>query len=514
MAREKKKSDWDAMQDLLSASQDANDWGADVAPDAFSSDSTNDADAASAVDEKSEETAAEPVPKKTSCRTKKAAPGAKTKTAKSRKKAAPKSGGDAVAAALLTEATPTDVETLDVSVGGETPKKRRRTASKKNVETESESDLVKNVLKLEQEEKEKAKKRARSKAAAIPFAGLLSQIGKLAGTDDADAQADVETAAVETAAEPEIEIEFTFDEAPTQDAPAVETADSDSDAFSFDFFGDETVETLDISWGKPARVDAPVEIASEPQEDVPAEVETPVAEEKRENEGRPSRRDRDSRRRRRDDAPKTAAVDETPADDAPVSLDLNDLEAFFGTPDSDEGVGFSPRRAENASAPKTKKTEKTADAPAEKSFAFDAPTQDAADEEEIADRSRRDGRNRRRRRGDRREFEDAAPRASFDENAAVGETPVERASEPRRENRENRNRRERDENREFADESRGRNRRERRPRPERDDEANVAASERENAVADDEQRRVLPSWNDAISYVVRFNMSRRTNRRK
>ena len=333
-------------------------------------------------------------------------------------------------------------------------------------------------MKLEKETK--AKKRARAKVAEVnPFVGLLSQIERVAQDDSTD----------DASSEPVADVE----------ASEATPESVDSDAFFADFFADSNVEELEISWGRPqvdeTEAQAEPEVAVEPEAEPEPEVETPV---EAEVETAPRRRDR--RRRRRDDrAPREEADAEVAAqttDDVKTDVDLNDLEAFFATDAEDEGVGFAPRR-ESKKVEKTEKVEKLVladDAPAE---TFD---DDAFESDDEGDETR-SKRKRRRRRGGRRSFEDDADAPTLD-----GEAETESADEieedakicePEREPRERR-------------------RRERRPRREREFDGETSENAAETL---DERRagapeRVLPSWSDAISHVVRFNMSRRVNRRR
>ncbi|MBQ2850180.1 MAG: hypothetical protein IJE77_06825 [Thermoguttaceae bacterium] len=489
MGKEKKKSDWENLQEMLSqdadAPQNVDDWSADETPIA---------PVVEAEAEVEKSVAKAPVAK-----TKRACGEKKTKaTTKTRKKTAPKTDKiDAALAAPVADA-PQDAETVDLTVAEteKAPKKRRRTTKK--VE-QNETELVKNVLKLESETK--AKKRARAQAAeANPFVGLLSQIERVAQdeasveeTDEASVEVEEVEAAVETPETVEVEV--------------VETADSGD--FFADFFADSNVEELEISWGR-SRADEAETIVEEP---VVAPEPEAVAEETDEAETEPepvaedaAPRRRERRRRRRDDR---APREETPAldasDDVKPDVDLNDLEAFFATDSEDEGVGFAPRR-ESKKAEKVAQDEKpervekarpveTVERPTVCDGAFDADEDDEA----------RSKRKRRRRRNGRRAFEDDLETSTFDaepvESApeVVAESEVEPETfEPERAPRERR-------------------RRERRPRRER--EVDFETVEPDAAETNDERRvdapeRVLPSWSDAISHVVRFNMSRRVNRRR
>ena len=176
MGKEKKKSDWENLQEMLSQDADAttqnvDDWNADEPSTAPVAEA-----AAEAEVEKS-------VAKTSASKTKRACGEKKAKATKTRKKPTPKTDKiDAALAAPVADA-PQDAETVDLTVAEteKAPKKRRRTTKK--VE-QDETELVKNVLKLENETK--AKKRARAKAAeANPFVGLLSQIERVA-QEDAD----------------------------------------------------------------------------------------------------------------------------------------------------------------------------------------------------------------------------------------------------------------------------------------------------------------------------------------
>lgn len=477
MGKDKKKSDWENLQEMLSqdadATQNVDDWSADEP-------STE--PAVEAEEEKN-------VAKTSAAKTKRVCGDKKAKATKARKKPAPKTDKiDAALATPLADATQ-DAETVDLTVAEteKAPKKRRRATKK--VE-QDETELVKNVLKLENETK--AKKRARAKAVeANPFVGLLSQIERVAQDEPVAAE-------VEETVEPE-EVEAVVE------APVAEEATETNDFFAdFDFFADSNVEELEISWGRP-RVDEAEAAVEEPVAE--AEPET-VAEEADEapvetvvEEAAPRRRDR--RRRRRDDrAPREEANDAAPAanDDVKTDVDLNDLEAFFATDSEDEGVGFAPRReskkAEKAvQEEKTERVEKarpaeTSERPAVCDDAF------AAEEDEEENRSKR---KRRRRRNGRRSFEDEAETPTLDAETVEAEPEVADESETFEAERAPRDRR----------------RRERRPRREREVEAETV----ETADANDERRaeapeRVLPSWSDAISHVVRFNMSRRVNRRR
>lgn len=476
MGKEKKKSDWDNLSEMLSqdadAPQNADDWGADEPSTAPAAD----VEAEVETEPEADQNAA-----KAPAKTKRACGEKKAKATKTRKKAAPKTDKiDAALAAPVADA-PQDAETVDLTVAEteKAPKKRRRTTKKTE---QDETELVKNVLKLEKETK--AKKRARAKTAEVnPFVGLLSQIERVAQDDSTDAAPSEPVAAVEPT-----EAEET--PAPLKIASTSESVESD--AFFADFFADSNVEELEISWGRP-QVDEPkAQAEAEPESVAESETETPV---EAEPETAPRRRER--RRRRRDDrAPREEADAEVAAqtiDDVKTDVDLNDLEAFFATDSEDEGVGFAPRR-ESKKVEKAEKVVLADETPVE-TFADDAFESDDEGDET------RSKRKRRRRRGGRRPFEDDVDAPTLD-----GEAETESADEieedakicePEREPRERR-------------------RRERRPRRER--EFDGETSENAAETSDDRRavapERVLPSWSDAISHVVRFNMSRRVNRRR
>ena len=221
MGKDKKKSDWENLQEMLSqdvdATQNVDDWSAD------------EPSTAPAVEAEAE--AEQSVAKTPAAKTKRVCGDKKAKATKARKKSAPKTDKiDAALAAPVADA-PQDAETVDLTVAEteKAPKKRRRTMKK--VE-QDETELVKNVLKLESETK--AKKRARAKAAeANPFVGLLSQIERVAQD--------------EPVAEP---VEAEEAEVVVETSEPVEAAES-SDFFGADFFADSNVEELEISWGRP-----------------------------------------------------------------------------------------------------------------------------------------------------------------------------------------------------------------------------------------------------------------------
>ncbi len=487
MGKEKKKSDWENLQEMLSqdadATQNVDDWNAD------------EPSTAPAVEAEAEAEAEKSVAKAPAAKTKRVCGDKKAKATKTRKKTAPKT--DKIDAALATPVAdaPQDAETVDLTVAEteKAPKKRRRTTKK--VE-QDETELVKNVLKLESETK--AKKRARAKVAeANPFVGLLSQIERVAQDEPV-----AEAVAPETVVEAD-EVEAVV-ETPETDAVEIATSEDaaeSSDFFGADFFADSNVEELEISWGRP-RADESETVVEEPVAEAEPE---PVAEETDEpavEETAPRRRER--RRRRRDDrAPREEAVAADPAvaafDDVKTDFDLNDLDAFFATDSEDEGVGFAPRR-------ESKKAEKVAqDARperVEKARPVETPEIPAVDDdafEDAEDDETRSKRRRRRRRNGRRSFEDDVETPTLD--AETVESESENADEP--------------EIFEAERAPRDRRRRERRPRREREVETETVDA----ADANDERRveapeRVLPSWSDAISHVVRFNMSRRVNRRR
>lgn len=490
MGKEKKKSDWDNLSEALSqeaeAPQNVDDWNAD------------EPSTAPAVEAEAEAEAEKSVAKTPAAKTKRACGEKKAKATKARKKAAPKTDKiDAALASPVADASQ-DAETVDLTVAEteKAPKKRRRTTKKAD---QDETELVKNVLKLESETK--AKKRARAKAAeANPFVGLLSQIERVAQEEPVETpeSGDVEEleAIVETPEPLAVEL-----------APSEEAAES-SDFFGADFFADSNVEELEISWGRPRAeeseaavaeaVDAP-ETEAEPETVAEETADAPV--ESDAEEAAPRRRER--RRRRRDDrAPReeTNAVETVSADDEDVKtdFDLNDLDAFFATDSEDEGVGFAPRR-ESPKVAKEEKAERVEKArpvetPERPTFADDAFDADEDDET-------RSKRKRRRRRNGRRAFEDDGETPTFD--AETVENADESEAEP--------------ETFEAERAPRERRRRDRRPRRER--ETDVETVENDAVETTDERRavapeRVLPSWSDAISHVVRFNMSRRVNRRR
>lgn len=492
MAKEKKKSDWDNLQEMLS--QNADDWGADETSNAPVVDERPTDEAEAAVEESA--------PKK-SVKTKRSCGEKKAKATKARKKAAPKT--DKLDAALAPE-TSQEAETLDLTVAEseKAPKKRRRTTKK----AEDETELVKNVLKLEKETK--AKKRSRiQNVEANPFVGLLSQIERVAQDEPVEAETVEETPIAEEKPVEETRAEAVEEPVADVEEPRAENADAGD--FFADFFADDAVEELEISWGRP-RVDEtadaePEAAVEEPEAETPDE---PVAVEPE----APRRRERHRRRREDRDVPEPEAeapaetVAET-ADDATPDLDLNDLDAFFATDSfGDEGVGFAPRQ-------ETKKTEKVekseaperAEKPRRDEETLERPTVcDAAIEDEDEDDEPRSKRKRRRRRGARRPFEDDAETpTTFDEAVAESET-VEETEEIAADA--------------FETERAPRDRRRRERRPRREARADFADETEETVVdaSSDERRvapeRVLPSWSDAISHVVRFNMSRRVNRRR
>lgn len=483
MGKDKKKSDWENLQEMLSqdvdATQNVDDWSAD------------DSSTAPAVEAEAEQSVA----KTPAAKTKRVCGDKKAKATKARKKPAPKTDKiDAALAAPVADASQ-DAETVDLTVAEteKAPKKRRRATKK--VE-QDETELVKNVLKLESETK--AKKRARAKVAeANPFVGLLSQIERVAQDEPV---ADAVSEPVETQ-----EVESVVETSEPVAVDASETTVESSDFFAADFFADSNVEELEISWGRP-RVDEPEavveEVVAEPEAEPVAEATDDAPVETAAEETAPRRRER--RRRRRDDrAPREeASVAETVADafdDVKTDVDLNDLEAFFATDVEDEGVGFAPRR-ESKKAEKVAQEEKTervekarpveeSERPAVCVDAFDADEDDET----------RSKRKRRRRRNGRRSFEDEAETPTFDAEPVEAEPEVAEETETFEAERAPRERR----------------RRERRPRREREADAETF----ETVDANDERRveapeRVLPSWSDAISHVVRFNMSRRVNRRR
>ncbi len=490
MGKEKKKSDWDNLSEMLSQDADA-----PQNVDEWNADEPSTAPAVEAEAEKS-------VAKTPAAKIKRVCGEKKAKATKARKKAAPKTDKiDAALASPVADA-PQDAETVDLTVAEteKAPKKRRRTTKK--VE-QDETELVKNVLKLESETK--AKKRARAKAAeANPFVGLLSQIDRVAREEP--------EVAVE---EPETEAEIAVETPETETEAAVETPEENvesSDFFGADFFADSNVEELEISWGRPRADEAETEVAetvdeTEPEAVVEETVDAPV--ESDVEEAAPRRRER--RRRRRDDrAPREEAnVAETCSADADedvkTDFDLNDLDAFFATDSEDEGVGFAPRR-ESKKAEKAVREEKTervekarpVETPERPTFADDAFDADEDDET-------RSKRKRRRRRNGRRAFEDDVETPTFaaetveTEPETVDETEVEAET--------------------YDAERAPRDRRRRDRRPRREREIDVESVENDAVETTDERRavapeRVLPSWSDAISHVVRFNISRRVNRRR
>lgn len=487
MAKEKKKSDWDNLQEMLS--QNADDWGADETSNAPVVDERPTDEAEAAVEESA--------PKK-SVKTKRSCGEKKAKATKARKKAAPKT--DKLDAALAPE-TSQDAETLDLTVAEseKAPKKRRRTTKK----AEDETELVKNVLKLEKETK--ARKRSRvQNVEANPFVGLLSQIERVAQDEPVEAETVEEEPVAEETPVEETQADAVEEPVANVEEPRAENADAGD--FFADFFADDAVEELEISWGRP-RVDEPA--AAEPEaavEELEAETETPDEPEA------PRRRERRRRRREDRDVPEAEtaaeAVEES-SDDATPDLDLNDLDAFFATDSfGDEGVGFAPRRETK----KTEKFEKTeaperAEKPRRDEETLERPTVcDAAVEDEDEDDEPRSKRKRRRRRGARRPFEDDAETpTTFDEAVAESAT-VEETEEIAADA--------------FETERAPRDRRRRERRPRREARADFADETEETVVdaSSDERRvapeRVLPSWSDAISHVVRFNMSRRVNRRR
>ncbi|MBQ2788886.1 MAG: hypothetical protein IJE97_04560 [Thermoguttaceae bacterium] len=473
MGKDKKKSDWENLQEMLSqdadAPQNVDDWNA--------------VETTSEVETEAEKSVA----KAPAAKPKRACGEKKAKATKTRKKPAPKT--DKIDAALATPVAdaPQDAETIDLTVAEpeKAPKKRRRTTKK--VE-QDETELVKNVLKLENETK--AKKRTRAKAAEEnPFVGLLSQIERVA-QDEPEAVA--EEPAVE--AEPETA-------APVE--PASETPTESGDFFA-DFFADANVEELEISWGRP-RADEPEANADEPEAD--AEEPETVVESEVEPTSDDAPRRRDRRRRRDDRAPREETPNTAPAapasDDVKTDVDLDDLEAFFATDAEDEGVGFAPRRESKKAekAPQAERVEKARPVETPESSEFCVDSRDADDDDDEP----RSKRKRRRRRGGRRSFEEEVEPNAFDDETL--ETEPETADAPEAEA----------EAYEAERAPRERRRRERRPRRER--EIDVEPVESDEAETPDERRavapeRVLPSWSDAISHVVRFNMSRRVNRRR
>ena len=469
MGKEKKKSDWDNLSEMLSqdadAPQNADDWGSD------------ETSTAPAVEPEVDQNVA-----KAPAKTKRVCGEKKAKATKARKKSAPKTDKiDAALAAPLADASQ-DAETIDLTVAEteKAPKKRRRTTKKAE---QDETELIQNVLKLEKETK--AKKRARAKTAEVnPFVGLLSQIERVAQDDPVEVESAAPVAVDEpTKAEP-------IETAPT-------AASVESDDFFADFFADSNVEELEISWGR-QQVDEPETPIEAETADEPEAAPEPIVETETEAEAETAPRRRERRRRRRDDrAPREEAdaevVAQTP-DGVKTDVDLNDLEAFFATDSEDEGVGFAPRR-ESKKVEKAEKVVRDAAPSADETPANETPVDEAFDNEGEETRSKR---KRRRRRGGRRPFEDEADAPTLDDEAEIeAADEIETEAETYESERAPRDRR----------------RRERRPRREREPEADPVSE------TPDERRggapeRVLPSWSDAISHVVRFNMSRRVNRRR
>ncbi len=487
MGKEKKKSDWENLQEMLSQDADAT-----QNVDAWNADEPSTASV--------EAEAEKSVAKTPAAKTKRVCGEKKAKATKARKKPAPKTDKIDAALAVPVVDAPQDAETVDLTVAEteKAPKKRRRTTKK--VE-QDETELVKNVLKLESETK--AKKRARAKAVeANPFVGLLSQIERVAQDEPiADAASEpVETEETETVVETP---------APSAIEVATSEANAETSDFFADFFADSTVEELEISWGRPraGEPEAPVEeIVAEAEAEAVAAEDDDAPVEAAVEETVPRRRER--RRRRRDDR---APREETPVEAAPIDasddvktdFDLNDLNAFFATDSEDEGVGFAPRRESKkpekvAQEEKVERLEKARPTETSERPAFDVDALDAEEDDET-----RSKRKRRRRRNGRRTFEDDAETPTFDaETVEIAPATVDEAEAE-------------EEALETERAPRDRRRRERRPRRERESDAETV----EIADANDERRadapeRVLPSWSDAISHVVRFNMSRRVNRRR
>ncbi len=255
-----------------------------------------------------------------------------------------------------------------------------------------------------------------------------------------------------------------------------------AEGISFDdFWGDS--ESLEISWGRPRQEKKPVKEekkAPEPCADVQEPEPEPEAQAVAEPEPEPA---------------KPLTLD---------NLDFNDadnLAAFFDCGDS-EDLGFTPKKA---------KKEERAES-CEKKCACCSSAKE--DDEAIEKREERAPRPRRERRAE--EPEERAPRRNRRENEDF-EEPVERA--PRRNRRETedfeepveraprRNRREAEDVEEPVERAPRRARRE----AEEGDESTERAPRRREA-PEGAVKPVLPTWDDAVGYVVAFNQSRRSMR--
>ncbi len=295
---------------------------------------------------------------------------------------------------------------------------------------------------------------------------------------------------------------------------------SELEGISADFW--DSSDTIELEWGANAKTEE-VEDSAEVNVEEPDEVA--ASEVEAIEESVPARPERDEVVA--EGAPVLDAFDE------PQSIDLTnseELAAFFATSASEENLGFAPRREKKQKSEK-KAEETSKEAPAPESKAEEPrkrepkskikkevvePVESASEFEEVeVSRSRRGSR---RRREESVESFDAEP--AFEENEPPREERRSRSRKARRdyeseiEESDVREGRRSREEREEREEREPRSRRERASRRERNENRELTDVDESSAPREERAERTLPSWNDAISYVVKFNLGRRVNRGK
>ena len=482
MAREKKNSDWDALQEILSEeTQDASaQW---------------DAETDAAASKKADQT------DKKAKKTSKSKPDDAKKSNAARKKTKP-SKGDAskLAQALACErdAAPTVVdEAVSVAAAALTRAAAQSQASPQNAESGAETEDAAKTPKKRRRPKPSLPEEAKEEERA--FGDLIGQIARVAEAQQSEEtpvaakrKSKSKRAKTEVAAEEPVAAETSVEEVVVESpaaAPA-ESFDSETlaakpsavestadDAFGAGFW--ETTESLDVSWGRPADR----ETKEEKEEEIAAREEretfADAVDESVDEHAAPIVEDAN-------DATKASISVES------VDFDRNDsIEAFFALDGEEDALTFSPRVDKKVDKKNVDKPR--ADKRAEKN---ETPRADAPRANEEKDEGRRDSESRRAKRREQRPLSEGAAEPERTESE------VERLAPPR--DVVSSPRRSRDSEDDAARETRDVGAR--RARADRD------ASSSDRGAASTE--RALPSWEQAISYVVERNLSQRNSRGK
>lgn len=487
MTREKKDSDWDALQRLLES--ETGETSSKIAPetvapavDSSEAEATDAPSATSSSEKKTKKSVAKAAKEKT-------ADSKKSKPARTVKKApAPRLAAEATIALAL-DSEPS-LKTLDVSAlaaeslaeeqnaAKAAPKRRRRPRPVAEEEAREEKkvfgDILAQVTSVAQGRKSKKKApRVSPKEEATPVQEETPVEAPASDPNSEDfwkdSKSEVEeellkdilgfSAAEKDASTPNVDPEPAVAEAPEE---AVDREESDREARTSDddlgdFWGE--AETLDISWGSAPSKSRFVETRDLTETANPRKVDSfekadeGVVEEKEE--------------------PVVARANEAPEVKELDFNDPSDVEEFFSFSSPDD-LGFSPKKSSfvRSSDEGEKATKRAA---SERYF------DDEKEYSEPVSRSSRGGASveRGRSRG-ARDFEYEEPRRREFENEE---------SQPSRSRRRRRDEREETRVRRVAEPV---------------DSAEETRSERK-------PERLLPSWDDAVGYVVNFNLSRRLN---